>query len=1112
MNIEIGSKLIIKDPTQEVLDYCKSKLTVPNPDFYKKQKLGKWTGSTPQNIHLYERNGGEVWLPFGCIRDLWALYPVKEAYSMAIKPVQRRLYKSSINLYQYQQEAVNKALRAKNGLIVMPCGGGKGLPLDAKIYTPEGWKRNGDLKIGDEVVGSDGETYHVTGIYDKGTVPAYKITFSDGVEIVCDKDHLWNVQKQTQRHDGGKWWTECTEDIYTHYQNIKRQDLYYIPVVHPVKFKHRKTTIDPWLLGFLLGDGCLSTKMVSFSTNENEILQKVKNITCDSVHYKGKYDYYFAGGEIKKKIEKLSLYGHRSWEKFIPSEYKYNSVRVRLKVLQGLFDADGYVGGKGVYEYSTASIQLANDFVEIVESLGGTAKISEKIPTYTYNGEKKVGRKSYRIYFKLYDFKPYMSIKHAERDTKRSQYKKAYRIIKKIEPCGEIISRCITVDAPDSLYVTDHFVVTHNTQTGLELITRIGGRALWLTHTQDLLNQSKDRAKGTLDLCGGKYGTITAGKVNIGTHITFATVQTMCKLDLTQYRDCFDVVIVDECFPGNTKITTLYGQRELKSLNKGDIIATWNGNKVEYKPITHVFKLRPHDMVMVNLSNGTKIPCTSNHPFYTKDGIYKNAGDLKNGDYVLQFLRETDRSGEIVQNVAVSKQKTRVGLLFDGVFEKRREAERTMDTGAKKNRIRNNEENQRKISRTNFTADESEKSNEERGSERKSFKTPKSNRASSTHKMWKRHRADSTATKNDACFSKLYRCICRISNTNKNGPFKWVSNLLQSRHCNSGEYGCNRSRRELALCDRKTKTRSEKNGSFEYVRVDSVEIQKQTSDGTFGGLCSDGYVYNIEVKDNHNYFAENILVHNCQHCCGSPTKVTQFYKAVSNLSARYKIGLTATPKRSDGLEIGMYSLLGGIIHEVPKEAVKATTCPVRVRKIETGYMPDYNAVLMGDGTIDYSKIVEDLTHNKERFRKVLDTVNSLDGSAIVLANRVEYLSRLSESFAGRSVCLSTLGQSKKAKQMRKDALAKLKDGELDCIFATYALAKEGLDVPNLRYVVFATPEKDETTVIQSAGRVGRKAEGKEYGTVIDFVDSFGMYRGWSKKRDRYYKKIDAEIE
>ena len=100
---------------------------------------------------------------------------------------------------------------------------------------------------------------------------------------------------------------------------------------------------------------------------------------------------------------------------------------------------------------------------------------------------------------------------------------------------------------------------------------------------------------------------------------------------------------------------------------------------------------------------------------------------------------------------------------------------------------------------------------------------------------------------------------------------------------------------------------------------------------------------------------------------------------------------------------------------------------------------------------------------------------------------------------------------KKAKEERKQALEALNNGELDCIFATYQLAKEGLDVPNLRYVVFATPEQDETTVIQSAGRVGRKAEGKPHGTVIDFVDEFGMYQGWFKKRRRHYSKINAEV-
>ena len=129
----------------------------------------------------------------------------------------------------------------------------------------------------------------------------------------------------------------------------------------------------------------------------------------------------------------------------------------------------------------------------------------------------------------------------------------------------------------------------------------------------------------------------------------------------------------------------------------------------------------------------------------------------------------------------------------------------------------------------------------------------------------------------------------------------------------------------------------------------------------------------------------------------------------------------------------------------------------------------------------------------------------------MLANSVEYLKRLQEAYIAKSVCLSGAGHSKKAKEERKKALKQLNDGEIQCVFATYQLAKEGLDVPNLNYVVFATPEKDETTVIQSVGRVGRKADSKEYGIVIDFIDNFGMYQGWAKKRQNYYKKIDAEV-
>lgn len=256
-----------------------------------------------------------------------------------------------------------------------------------------------------------------------------------------------------------------------------------------------------------------------------------------------------------------------------------------------------------------------------------------------------------------------------------------------------------------------------------------------------------------------------------------------------------------------------------------------------------------------------------------------------------------------------------------------------------------------------------------------------------------------------------------------------------------------------------------------------------------------------------------VIVDECHKAVGSPTKVMQFYKVLSNLSCRYKFGLTATPKRADGLEKSMFALLGDIVCEVTKDDVKDTTCPIKVQMLRTDYFPDCDIVLAGDGTINYAKLVEDLTHNEVRFNRVANWLEfeREGGATLVLANRVEYLERLNKAFEGKSVCLSAMGNSKAAKAERKEALRKLNSGELECVFATYQLAKEGLDVPNLRTLVLATPEKDETTVVQSVGRVGRKADGKEFGAVIDFVDDFGMYRGWAKKRKGYYKKIDCEV-
>lgn len=256
-----------------------------------------------------------------------------------------------------------------------------------------------------------------------------------------------------------------------------------------------------------------------------------------------------------------------------------------------------------------------------------------------------------------------------------------------------------------------------------------------------------------------------------------------------------------------------------------------------------------------------------------------------------------------------------------------------------------------------------------------------------------------------------------------------------------------------------------------------------------------------------------VIVDECHRAVGSPTKAMQFYRVLSKLSCRYKIGLTATPKRGDGMSSTMFALLGDVVHEVSREEVADTTCPVEVVQVETGYMPDLDVVLCGDGTISYANLVRDLTENQERFEVVRDTVEDCakKGSVLVLANRVNYLQRLNDAFSGKSRCLSGAGNSKAAKDERKSALKALNDGEIDCLFASYQLAAEGLDCPNLKYVIFATPEKDVRIIEQSSGRVARKSDGKDVGVVIDFIDSFGLYKGWSKKRNSLYKKLEYVI-
>ena len=254
-----------------------------------------------------------------------------------------------------------------------------------------------------------------------------------------------------------------------------------------------------------------------------------------------------------------------------------------------------------------------------------------------------------------------------------------------------------------------------------------------------------------------------------------------------------------------------------------------------------------------------------------------------------------------------------------------------------------------------------------------------------------------------------------------------------------------------------------------------------------------------------------IIVDEAHHVAGSPTKLMMFYKVISNLSARYKYGLTATPKREDGLTPCMYALLGEKICEIDREAVRSKTCKVEVTINQTNYAPDMNKIINPDGTLNYIALVTDITENPERNAQIVHDAVTRAGRCLILTDRVRHISILNELIKPHTGKIRALSGSV-TKQERKRALDELESGEIDILIATYALAREGLDVPSLKYIIMATPQKNETTVTQAAGRVARIAPGKTYGSIIDYEDNFGMLRSWTRKRINIYRNLGYELQ
>lgn len=369
--------------------------------------------------------------------------------------------------------------------LFMDMGTGKASQINAPVLTPTGWKRMGDVRPGDAIINSQGTTSHVVTIHPQGVKPIFRVTFSDGASTRVTGDHLWAVYTPARKYRGMGPRILTTNQIAADLRDAAGNCKHYIPMVKPVEFAERELPIAPYLLGVLLGDGSLSTEYGSIilTNPESEIIEKVGQLVPPDVavvpHGNRGISYRLSrraisgNNSLLDALRNLGLMGTKSATKFIPEPYLFASCEQRAALLQGLLDTDGYVDPRNArtIEYVTVSEALKNGVVELVQSLGGTATVTIKIaPQYTYKGERRTGQDAYRVSIALpNEVAPFRLPRKAANVVARTKYHPT-RAIVNVEPDGEEEAQCITVDAPDHLYVTDAYILTHNSLSVLAYI------------------------------------------------------------------------------------------------------------------------------------------------------------------------------------------------------------------------------------------------------------------------------------------------------------------------------------------------------------------------------------------------------------------------------------------------------------------------------------------------------------------------------------------------------------------------------------------------------------------------------------------------------------------
>jgi phosphate starvation-inducible PhoH-like protein len=364
---------------------------------------------------------------------------------------------------------------------------GRAHPVATPVLTPDGFRPIGSLTVGDLVIGSDGKPTPVIGVYPQGEKDIYRVTAQDGASTLSSGDHLWAVATRDDRRRGKPLRVLTTREMIGNLR-AGHYHRYELPLHSaPVCFPYREVPMDPYALGMLLGDGCLTgTVTPSFATGDPELAWELQR-RLPGIQVRPRMGPTYILSQLTSPWQsttlvenpvtgvarRLGLHGTRSTTKFVPDLYLYNSAKVRLAVLQGLLDTDGGPVTQRDrtcrVQYTTTSPRLRDDVIFLVRSLGGVAYAHSRPALGRAPGRIK-GRPVYHRHDAyIIDIRLPAGIEPFRLTRKAEAYRAAdgggrpMRFIESIEPIGQAEAVCISVAAADSLYTTEDFLLTHNT-------------------------------------------------------------------------------------------------------------------------------------------------------------------------------------------------------------------------------------------------------------------------------------------------------------------------------------------------------------------------------------------------------------------------------------------------------------------------------------------------------------------------------------------------------------------------------------------------------------------------------------------------------------------------